>query len=219
MEAISVAKSAGVGHFIYVSVAHPAPAMHAYIATRSACEAELVSTGLNATILRPWYVLGPGHRWPYALIPFYWIAGRIPATREGARRLGLVTRQQMIGALARAVEQPARGNSNRRSPRDSRRKRRRRLYDARGFGPRPRTLALRPRHPRIHVGLRYLDHRPCARAWDVSRNGDAGRSPPDSPWRRRRARVRSRRKGFCHGHAGRSLSSPSAARFSSVPRR
>lgn len=109
MEAIRVAKAAGVGHFIYVSVAHPAPAMHAYIAARTACETELVSSGMNSTILRPWYVLGPGHRWPYALIPFYWLAERIPSTRDGARRLGLVTRPQMIDALARAVEHPSQG--------------------------------------------------------------------------------------------------------------
>ena len=38
MEAIQAAQQAGVRHFIYVSVAHPAPAMHAYIAARSACE-------------------------------------------------------------------------------------------------------------------------------------------------------------------------------------
>src|SRR5437868_5698454 len=31
IEAIRVAKPAGVRHFIYVSVAHPAPMMHAYI--------------------------------------------------------------------------------------------------------------------------------------------------------------------------------------------
>jgi uncharacterized protein YbjT (DUF2867 family) len=62
LEAIRAAQRAGVAHFIYVSVAHPAPAMHAYIAARSACEAELEASGLNATILRPWYVLGPGHR-------------------------------------------------------------------------------------------------------------------------------------------------------------
>lgn len=108
-EAIRAAKRAGIAHFIYVSVAHPAPAMHAYIAARSACEEELVASGLNATILRPWYVLGPGHRWPYALIPFYWLAERIPSTREGARRLGLVTVEQMLRALAAAVDQPASG--------------------------------------------------------------------------------------------------------------
>jgi len=62
MEAIQAALRAGVAHFIYVSVAHPAPAMHAYIAARSACEEALSASGLNATIVRPWYVLGPGHR-------------------------------------------------------------------------------------------------------------------------------------------------------------
>src|ERR1019366_4682374 len=41
IEAIRTAKRAGIKHFIYVSVAHPAPAMHAYIAARTACEAEL----------------------------------------------------------------------------------------------------------------------------------------------------------------------------------
>lgn len=111
IEAIRTAKCAGIAHFIYVSVAHPAPAMHAYIAARSACEAELEVSGLNATILRPWYVLGPGHRWPYAVIPFYWLAERIPSTREGARRLGLVTVEQMLRALAAAVEHPASGVS------------------------------------------------------------------------------------------------------------
>src|ERR1700745_963102 len=65
LAAISAAKSAGVRHFVYVSVAHPAPMMHAYIAVRTECEAAIDAAGLNATILRPWYVLGPGHRWPY----------------------------------------------------------------------------------------------------------------------------------------------------------
>ena len=111
LEAIHAAKRAGMAHFIYVSVAHPAPAMHAYIAARTACEAELEASGLNATILWPWYVLGPGHHWPYALIPFYWLAERLPSTREGARRLGLVTVQQMLRALAWAAEHPASGVS------------------------------------------------------------------------------------------------------------
>ncbi len=103
------AKAAGVVHFVYVSVAHPAPAMKAYIEARADAEKFIRSLGLSATILRPWYVLGPGHRWPYALIPFYWIGERLPATREGARRLGLVTLEQMVSALVRAVENPAIG--------------------------------------------------------------------------------------------------------------
>ncbi|HTS35028.1 MAG TPA: NAD(P)H-binding protein [Candidatus Solibacter sp.] len=107
--AVAAAKAAGVRHFIYLSVAHPAPMMHAYIAVRSECEAAIESAGLNATILRPWYVLGPGHWWPYLLIPMYKIAEVLPQTREGARRLGLVTLEQMTNALTFAVENPAQG--------------------------------------------------------------------------------------------------------------
>ena len=53
-----------------------------------------------------WYVLGPGHRWPYALVPLYAILRRLPATREAADRLGLVTHRAMVGALVHAVENP-----------------------------------------------------------------------------------------------------------------
>jgi uncharacterized protein YbjT (DUF2867 family) len=103
------AKAAGAGRFVYVSVAHPAPMMKEYIEARMAGEAKVRETGLAATILRPWYVLGPGHRWPYLLVPFYWIASIFPGSREGARRLGLVRRPQMIAALVRAVESDAAG--------------------------------------------------------------------------------------------------------------
>jgi uncharacterized protein YbjT (DUF2867 family) len=107
--AVAAAKNAGIRHFICLSVAHPAPMMHAYITVRSECEAAIEQAGLNATILRPWYVLGPGHWWPYLLIPIYKIAELLPATREGARRLGLVTLEQMTSALMSAVETPAVG--------------------------------------------------------------------------------------------------------------
>jgi len=105
--AVAAAKSAGVRHYVYLSVAHPAPMMKDYIAVRSECEAAIHAAGLNATILRPWYVLGPGHRWPYLLLPMYKLAEMVPATREGAHRLGLVTLAQMTRALLRAVEHPA----------------------------------------------------------------------------------------------------------------
>ncbi|MGB9074436.1 MAG: NAD(P)H-binding protein [Terriglobales bacterium] len=105
-EAIAVAADLGVPHFIYLSVAQPAPVMKAYIAVRAECEAMIRQRGLNATILRPWYVLGPGHRWPYALLPFYAVLEWLPFTRAGAERLGLVTLEQMILALVEAVESP-----------------------------------------------------------------------------------------------------------------
>jgi uncharacterized protein YbjT (DUF2867 family) len=106
--AASAAKSAGINHFIYLSVAHPAPLMHAYIAVRAECENAIEAAGLNATILRPWYVLGPGHRWPYLLLPLYKLAELFSSTREGAQRLGLLTLEQMITALTFAVENPVR---------------------------------------------------------------------------------------------------------------
>jgi uncharacterized protein YbjT (DUF2867 family) len=107
--AVSAAKSTGIRNFIYVSVAHPAPMMHAYIAVRTECEAAIDAAGLNATILRPWYVLGPGHRWPYLLLPVYKLAELMPQARDGARRLGLVTLEQMLNALTFALENPVQG--------------------------------------------------------------------------------------------------------------
>jgi len=109
LRAIAAAKGAGIRHFVYLSVAHPAPMMHAYIAVRSECEAVIELAGLNATILRPWYVLGPGHWWPYLLLPMYKLAEVLPQTREGARRLGLVTLEQMTRAVTVAVENPVEG--------------------------------------------------------------------------------------------------------------
>jgi uncharacterized protein YbjT (DUF2867 family) len=103
------AAASRVAHFVYVSVAHPAPAMRAYWEARAEAEACIREQRLDATILRPWYVLGPGHLWPYLLLPGYWIAERFPPTRAAARRLGLVTLDQMTAALVRAVESPVSG--------------------------------------------------------------------------------------------------------------
>ncbi|HKT47395.1 MAG TPA: NAD(P)H-binding protein [Candidatus Acidoferrales bacterium] len=108
-ESVAAAAASRIPHFVYVSVAHPAPLMKSYIEVRAQCEDLIRSAGLNATILRPWYVLGPGHYWPYLLKPGYWLARRIPALREGALRLGLVTLEQMLAALVIAVENPVRG--------------------------------------------------------------------------------------------------------------
>ena len=107
--AVESAKQRGVQHFIYLSVAQPAPVMKSYIGVRAECEAVLRGSGMNVTIVRPWYVLGPGHRWPYVLLPMYWLCQTIPSTREGAKRLGLVTLDQMTRTLVSAVENPSIG--------------------------------------------------------------------------------------------------------------
>jgi uncharacterized protein YbjT (DUF2867 family) len=108
-EAIRAAQDERVDQFVYVSVAQPAPAMKSYVAVRAACESAIREAGLNATVLRPWYVLGPGHWWPLALVPFYKLAEMLPPTAEGAKRLGLVSLSEMTAALANAVENPAAG--------------------------------------------------------------------------------------------------------------
>ncbi len=81
--------------------------MRAYVAVRAQCEALIRQSGHPATILRPWYVLGPGRRWPLVLTPCYAMLERIPATRATARRLGLVTLDEMLSALIYAIfEEP-----------------------------------------------------------------------------------------------------------------
>jgi uncharacterized protein YbjT (DUF2867 family) len=107
VQAVWVAKSKGVPHFIYLSVARPAPIMKEYQAVRAQGEQLLIESGLPATFVRPWYVLGPGHRWPTALIPLYALARLYPKTREGAERLALVTLHQIVQTLVWAVENPA----------------------------------------------------------------------------------------------------------------
>jgi uncharacterized protein YbjT (DUF2867 family) len=102
-QSLVAARRAGVEHFVFLSVAHPAPMMKAFVEVRVECERKIQESGLNATILRPWYVLGPGHYWPYLLVPFYKVFEALPATKESAVRLGMVTRAQMVNALAAAV--------------------------------------------------------------------------------------------------------------------
>ena len=105
-EAVNAATQAAVNHFVYLSVARPAPMMKAYQAIRAEGEAMVIASGIPATFVRPWYVLGPGRSWPRMLQPFYAMARLFPATREGANRLALVTLEQMTQTLAWAVENP-----------------------------------------------------------------------------------------------------------------
>ena len=104
-QSLVAAKSFGVRHFVYVSVAHPAPVMQAYVEVRMECERRIRESGIEASILRPWYILGPGRNWPRLLRPLYWLFGRI--NPEAAERLGLVTLDQMLSALVWAIEHPA----------------------------------------------------------------------------------------------------------------
>jgi uncharacterized protein YbjT (DUF2867 family) len=103
-ESVRAAVEARVGHFVYLSVAQPAPIMRDYIAVRAEGESLVRASGIAATFLRPWYVLGPGHRWPYLLLPFYWLV-----RSETSRRLHPVKLQDVVRAMVHAIEQPPGG--------------------------------------------------------------------------------------------------------------
>ncbi len=103
---VSAAKQVGISHLIYLSVAQPAPIMQAYLWVRALGESIILEARVTATIVRPWYVLGPGRRWPKAIVPLYKIAEMIPATRATLERLGLVTIEQMVNAIVYALENP-----------------------------------------------------------------------------------------------------------------
>lgn len=58
-EAVNAAKQAGIRHFVYLSVARPAPMMKEYQAVRAEGERMVLASEIPATFVRPWYVLGP----------------------------------------------------------------------------------------------------------------------------------------------------------------
>jgi uncharacterized protein YbjT (DUF2867 family) len=107
--AVTAATKSGIRHFVYLSVAQPAPVMKVFQEVRAKGEELIRASGMNATFVRPWYVLGPGHRWPIPLLPFYWLAERVPKLSESARRLGFVTIDEMINSLIWTIENPPTG--------------------------------------------------------------------------------------------------------------
>jgi len=108
-ESTAAARDAGVTHFIYLSVAQPAPLMRDYVGVRAEGERMLRESGMHATFVRPWYVLGPGHRWPYAILPLYWLWMLSPKSRDTARRLYPVKLRSVVRAIANAVDHPPDG--------------------------------------------------------------------------------------------------------------
>jgi uncharacterized protein YbjT (DUF2867 family) len=103
---VAALKNSPTAHLVYVSVAQPAPIMRSYLWVRTLGETMIREAGLTATILRPWYILGPGRRWPMAIMPLYKLAALFPGTRATAERLGLLTLEEFLRALVAQVENP-----------------------------------------------------------------------------------------------------------------
>jgi uncharacterized protein YbjT (DUF2867 family) len=105
-ESVHAIAGSSMRHFVYLSVAQPAPVMQAYVEVRAEGERLVRESGIAATFVRPWYVLGPGHWWPYAVLPLYWLWGAFPAHRETAARLYPVKLADVVRTIADAVEHP-----------------------------------------------------------------------------------------------------------------
>lgn len=102
---VIAATQAHCEHFVYVSVAQtPTKVMHDYQVCRAACEKLIMETNLKASIIRPWYVIGPGHYWPLFFLPLFKLLEIIPRTSATAKALRLVYLKQMLKILVYAVE-------------------------------------------------------------------------------------------------------------------
>lgn len=98
---------AGASHFVYVSVAMTTSnVMKEYQEVRREAEAYIQSRNLVCTFIRPWYVLGPGHLWPALLLPAYRVARVVPAWKQKAESMELITIGQMLQTLQKAIDSP-----------------------------------------------------------------------------------------------------------------
>ncbi len=101
-----VAKLKEAKKFIFLSVAmEPSGIMLDFQQSKRMGEDYIRLQNLSSVFVRPWYVLGPGHRWPYLLIPLYFLLEKIPATARKAKAFGLVTIQQMTTSLLSILNQ------------------------------------------------------------------------------------------------------------------
>lgn len=101
--------AAGIGQYIYLSVPLDLPIMTSYVAVRAEVEALIRELGLHATIIRPFYVLGPGRRWPYLVMPLLWLSRIVPGLAQRTRSMIFNTRDQVVHAIVHAVLHPPTG--------------------------------------------------------------------------------------------------------------
>jgi len=100
---------AGIPHYVYLSIPPDVPIMKSYVAVRAEVEALIASLGLTATVVRPFYVLGPGRRWPYFVMPLLWIGSVIPGLSRHVRTMAFNTREQVVDTIVHAIEHPPTG--------------------------------------------------------------------------------------------------------------
>ena len=107
---VEAATQAGVIYFVYISVAqYPTKIMESYQDARAQAEQLIRDSGIKATFIRPWYIVGPGHYWPLLFQPFFKLMELLPSTAEKAKALALVPLRKMLRALQQAVSNPPDG--------------------------------------------------------------------------------------------------------------
>ncbi|MBP9141953.1 MAG: SDR family oxidoreductase [Chitinophagales bacterium] len=106
--AVKAAEPNLIQHFVYLSVAQtPSKIMQFYQNIRAHCEQLILAKHYTSvSILRPWYVIGPGHYWPLLFLPLYWLLKKLPSTRQKAENLDLVWLNNILANLVYAIENP-----------------------------------------------------------------------------------------------------------------
>jgi uncharacterized protein YbjT (DUF2867 family) len=104
LQSIKAAKSADCQHFIYVSVAMESSVMFTYQANKKRAEAALNASGLQVSLLRPWYVVGEGRTWVSIFDGLYNLAEKYPKTLAKIRKFRLVSHQQVLETLIHAIK-------------------------------------------------------------------------------------------------------------------
>lgn len=100
----TAAKETQSKKFIYLSVAmEPSSIMKDFQEAKIKGEEYIISLNLLHVFIRPWYVLGPGHWWPYLLFPLFKLLEIIPATAKKAKAFGFVNIKQMVRSLVYIV--------------------------------------------------------------------------------------------------------------------
>lgn len=103
-QSIIVAKQNNIKKIVYLSVAtYPTKIMKDFQLAKAKGEALLIESKIPGVVVRPWYVIGPGHWWPLLLKPFYWLARFSGKYREAAKKLDTVTIGQMLNTLTHAI--------------------------------------------------------------------------------------------------------------------
>jgi len=96
-------KRMGVRRILFLSAA--AIGKSFYVRCKAQAEEVITSAGLDWTIWRPAFIVGPGQQWPVIMTPFLWLMGRFHGHMgDVSRRAGNISRKTLAASFCRALE-------------------------------------------------------------------------------------------------------------------